>query len=53
MVVNGTDAPVEDVDPIPNFYASVTRRTASGDRFDPDLVARSVTALLGRSLRRI
>lgn len=36
VVVNGTDAPVEDVDPIPNFYASVTRRTASGDRFYPD-----------------
>ena len=26
-VSNGTDAPVEDVDPIPNFHALVTRRT--------------------------
>lgn len=25
-VANGTDAPVEDVDPIPSFYASVTRK---------------------------
>lgn len=26
VVTNGTDAPVEDVDPIESFYASVTRR---------------------------
>lgn len=26
VVTNGTDAPVEDVDPIASFYASVTRR---------------------------
>src|SRR5690606_17625229 len=26
IVANGTDAPVERVDPIPSFYASVTRR---------------------------
>ena len=26
VVTNGTDAPVEDVDPIPSFYASVTRK---------------------------
>ena len=30
-VINGTDAPVEPVDPIPCFYASVTRQTLSGD----------------------
>jgi predicted amidohydrolase YtcJ len=35
-VANGTDAPVEDVNPIPNFYASVTRRTKSGTVFYPD-----------------
>ncbi len=34
-VANGTDAPVEDVDPIANYYATVTRRTASGDQFFP------------------
>jgi predicted amidohydrolase YtcJ len=34
-VANGTDAPVEDVDPIPNFYASVTRRTMDGEAFFP------------------
>ncbi|MEB2783600.1 amidohydrolase [Algoriphagus persicinus] len=30
VVTNGTDAPVEPVDPIPSFYASVTRRTLQG-----------------------
>jgi predicted amidohydrolase YtcJ len=36
LIANGTDAPVEDVDPIPNFYASVTRRLADGSTFYPD-----------------
>jgi predicted amidohydrolase YtcJ len=30
-IVNGTDVPVEPIDPIANFYASVTRRTLAGD----------------------
>jgi predicted amidohydrolase YtcJ len=29
-IANGTDAPVEPVDPIPSFYASVTRKTRQG-----------------------
>ena len=36
LIANGTDAPVEDVDPIPNFYASVTRQPKSGPAFFPD-----------------
>jgi hypothetical protein len=36
VVTNGTDAPVEDVDPIASFHASVTRRTANGERFHPE-----------------
>ncbi len=37
LVANGTDAPVEDVDPIPSFYASVTRKRAdSGLEFFPE-----------------
>jgi predicted amidohydrolase YtcJ len=36
VVSNGTDAPVENVDPIPNFYAAVTRRSANGTVFYPD-----------------
>jgi predicted amidohydrolase YtcJ len=30
VLVNGTDAPVEDVDPIKSFYASVTRQSEAG-----------------------
>ena len=29
-IVNGTDAPVEPLNPIPSFYASVTRKTLKG-----------------------
>ena len=30
-IVNGTDAPVEPLNPIPCFYASVTRMTLKGE----------------------
>ena len=30
QIVNGTDAPVEPLNPIPSFYASVSRRTLKG-----------------------
>jgi predicted amidohydrolase YtcJ len=33
IIANGTDAPVEDVDPIASFYSSVARRTNTGDIF--------------------
>jgi predicted amidohydrolase YtcJ len=36
LVANGTDAPVEDVDPIPNYYATVTRRLKDGSVFYGD-----------------
>lgn len=36
VVSNGTDAPVEDVNPIPNYYASVTRKLKDGTAFYPD-----------------
>jgi len=36
VIANGTDAPVEDVDPIPSFYASVSRRVKDGSIFFPD-----------------
>ena len=35
VVFNGTDVPVEDVDPIANFHASVTRAMSSGSAFHP------------------
>jgi predicted amidohydrolase YtcJ len=36
VVTNGTDAPVEDVDPIASFWATVSRRLPDGGVFDPD-----------------
>jgi len=36
VVTNGTDAPVERVDPIPSFYATVSRMMADGERFYPE-----------------
>jgi len=30
-IINGTDAPVEPVNPIPSFYASVARKTLKGE----------------------
>ena len=36
IISNGTDAPVEDVDPISSFYASVSRRLKDGSLFFPD-----------------
>jgi len=35
MICNGTDAPVERVDPLACFYASVTRRLPDGSQFYP------------------
>lgn len=36
VVTNGTDAPVEDVDPLASFYASVSRKLTDGSVFFPD-----------------
>ncbi len=36
VIANGTDTPVEDVDPIACFYASVTRRMKNGEVFFPE-----------------
>ena len=36
VICNGTDAPVEDVDPIACYYATVSRRTWEGKVFFPD-----------------
>jgi predicted amidohydrolase YtcJ len=36
VVSNGTDTPVEDVDPIACFYASVSRKLKDGSVFFPD-----------------
>jgi predicted amidohydrolase YtcJ len=39
VIINGTDAPVEPVDPLPSFYASVSRKTLAGlpeGGYEPD-----------------
>lgn len=35
VVANGTDVPVEDIDPLAGFHSSVVRQTAAGDDFFP------------------
>jgi predicted amidohydrolase YtcJ len=35
-IVNGTDVPVESINPIANFAASVTRQMNNGERFYPE-----------------
>ena len=35
-IANGTDAPVEDINPIASFYASVSRKLTDGSIFYPD-----------------
>lgn len=36
VVTNGTDAPVEAIDPMANFYALITRRMNNGQYFYPE-----------------
>jgi hypothetical protein len=36
LVTNGTDAPVEDVNPIASYYATVSRKVKDGSVFYPD-----------------
>lgn len=45
VVTNGTDAPVEDVDPIASYYATVTRKTADGSVFFADQRMSRIEAL--------
>ena len=45
VISNGTDAPVEDVDPIESYYAPVTRRLKDGSVFFGDQKMTRVDAL--------
>ena len=36
VVTNGTDAPVENVNPLASYYASVTRQLPDGSQFFPE-----------------
>ncbi len=45
LVTNGTDAPVEDVNPLISYYASVTRRAKDGTQFYPEQCMSRMEAL--------
>jgi len=45
IIANGTDAPVEDVDPIACYYASVTRRVNDSITFYPEQCMNRMEAL--------
>lgn len=49
-LMNGTDTPVEDIDPIANFYSAVTRRMNNGETFTPDQVLTREEALRSMTL---
>jgi len=36
VIINGTDAPVERLDPLPSFHGSVTREMRNGEQFFPE-----------------
>lgn len=50
VIANGTDAPVEDVEPIASYYATVTRRTADGTAFYPGQALSRIEALKSYTL---
>lgn len=50
IIPNGTDAPVEKVDPRVSLYASVTRKLASGQQFYPKQCMTRTEALLSYTL---
>lgn len=45
VICNGTDAPVERIDPIKNFYAAVTRKLDDGAEFYPQQKMTRIEAL--------
>ena len=50
VMTNGTDVPVEDIDPIAGFYASVSRMTWEGTKFYPDQAMNREEALASYTL---
>jgi predicted amidohydrolase YtcJ len=50
VVTNGTDAPVEDVDPIASYYATVSRKLSDGTIFYPDQKMSRLDALRSYTL---
>jgi len=50
IISNGTDVPVESIDPIASFYASVSRMTRDGTRFYPQQAMTRQEALTSYTL---
>ena len=50
LIMNGTDVPVEDVDPIANFFSGVTRRLPDGSQFYPNQKLTRMEALKTNTL---
>lgn len=50
LVNNGTDVPVEEIDPFANLYASVTRKLADGSSFYPSQKMTRAEALYSYTL---
>lgn len=50
VVTNGTDAPVEDADPIASFYSTVSRRLKDGSVFFPEQRLTRIEALRSYTL---
>lgn len=51
VVTNGTDAPVEDVDPIASYYATVSRKLKDGSTFYPDQRMSRIEALKSYTIK--
>ncbi len=49
-IVNGTDAPVEDVNPLGSFHAAITRQPAQGTPFYPEQCLTRMEALRSYTL---
>lgn len=47
---NGTDVPVERIDPVASFYSSISRMTTNGKRFHPEQVMTREEALKSYTL---
>jgi predicted amidohydrolase YtcJ len=50
VIAGGTDAPVESVNPIPDYYAAVTRRMRNGEYFYPEQCMTRLEALRARTV---
>ncbi len=51
VVTNGTDAPVEDVDPVASYYATVSRKLKDGSVFYPDQRMSRIEALKSYTIK--